>query len=175
MHPTTTSGTGNGTAAYSVDANTGAARSGGLTIAGQTFVVNQAAGVTTPSGLNIAGTWSESISGERNGTQRVTLSQSAGSVTGSVIGNSVDGLTTSSSITGTVSGSAVSLTEVDRFSATSQGLSVSCTITVRYALTGTTTLLTGNYTTAETCSFNVGVPIPSFTLSGSGTARFTKQ
>ncbi len=38
------SGTGNGTVGYSVDANSGSARSGGLTIAGQAFTVNQAAG-----------------------------------------------------------------------------------------------------------------------------------
>jgi len=38
------SGTGNGTVGYSVDANGGSARSGSLTIAGQTFTVNQAAG-----------------------------------------------------------------------------------------------------------------------------------
>ncbi|MFN0113011.1 MAG: reprolysin-like metallopeptidase [Blastocatellia bacterium] len=36
------SGTGNGTVNYSVAANTGAARSGTITIAGQTFTVNQA-------------------------------------------------------------------------------------------------------------------------------------
>ncbi|MFI5091454.1 MAG: neprosin family prolyl endopeptidase, partial [Terriglobales bacterium] len=38
------SGTGNGTVGYSVDANSGSARSGTLTIAGQTFTVNQAGG-----------------------------------------------------------------------------------------------------------------------------------
>jgi hypothetical protein len=38
------SGTGNGTTGFSVAANTGAARSGTLTIAGRTFTVNQAAG-----------------------------------------------------------------------------------------------------------------------------------
>jgi len=37
------SGSGNGSVAYSVAANTGAARTGTLTIAGQTFTVNQAA------------------------------------------------------------------------------------------------------------------------------------
>jgi hypothetical protein len=37
------SGTGNGSVGYTVAANTGAARSGTMTIAGQTFTVNQAA------------------------------------------------------------------------------------------------------------------------------------
>ena len=40
------SGTGNGTVTYSVAANTGVARTGTLTIAGQTFTVNQASGCT---------------------------------------------------------------------------------------------------------------------------------
>ena len=43
------SGSGNGSVGYSVAANTGAARSGTLTIAGQTFTVNQAAGATCSS------------------------------------------------------------------------------------------------------------------------------
>jgi hypothetical protein len=38
-----TSGTGNGPVGFSVASNTGSARSGTLTIAGQTFTVNQAA------------------------------------------------------------------------------------------------------------------------------------
>ena len=41
------SGSGNGTVGYSVAANTGAARTGTITIAGQTFTVNQAATATT--------------------------------------------------------------------------------------------------------------------------------
>ena len=40
------SGTGNGSVSYSAAANTGAARTGTMTIAGQTFTVNQAAPVT---------------------------------------------------------------------------------------------------------------------------------
>ncbi len=44
------SGTGNGTTSYSVAANTGAARTGTITIAGQTFTVNQAMQTTAPDG-----------------------------------------------------------------------------------------------------------------------------
>jgi hypothetical protein len=40
------SGSGNGTVSYSVSSNTGSARSGTLTIAGQTFTINQASGCT---------------------------------------------------------------------------------------------------------------------------------
>jgi hypothetical protein len=47
------SGTGNGTVNYAVGVNSGGARSGSLTVAGQTFIVNQAAGSNTPVGLNV--------------------------------------------------------------------------------------------------------------------------
>jgi hypothetical protein len=40
------SGTGNGTVTYSVTANTGSARNGTITIASQTFTINQASGCT---------------------------------------------------------------------------------------------------------------------------------
>ncbi|TMQ05280.1 MAG: hypothetical protein E6J90_49515 [Deltaproteobacteria bacterium] len=43
------SGTGNGSVTYTVAANTGAARSGTLTIAGQTFTISQAAATTCQS------------------------------------------------------------------------------------------------------------------------------
>jgi uncharacterized delta-60 repeat protein len=55
------SGNGNGTVGYAVSANTGAPRTGTLTIAGQTFTIEQAAGGTgcfytvTPSVLNVGG------------------------------------------------------------------------------------------------------------------------
>jgi uncharacterized protein (TIGR03437 family) len=49
------SGTGSGSVSYSVAANTGAARTGTITVAGQTFTVSQAAG-TTPCTYTIAPT-----------------------------------------------------------------------------------------------------------------------
>ncbi len=48
------SGSGNGSVSYTVEANSGAARSGTLTIAGQTYTVNQSAAGTTPSPLTIS-------------------------------------------------------------------------------------------------------------------------
>ena len=51
----TASGTGTGTLSYTVGANTGIARTGTITIAGQTFTVNQASGCTftvTPTSLS---------------------------------------------------------------------------------------------------------------------------
>ena len=69
------SGSGNGTIAYSVAANTGAARSGTLTVAGQTFTINQAATTTTcTSSLSAMGaneTWSGG-----SGSVRVTTGSS---------------------------------------------------------------------------------------------------
>jgi hypothetical protein len=56
------SGAGNGTVSYAVSANTGAARSGTLTVAGQTYTINQAAGVVScsytlsASSVNVAAT-----------------------------------------------------------------------------------------------------------------------
>lgn len=52
------SGSGNGTVNYTVDPNPGGARSGSLTIGGQTFTVNQASGCTysiSPTSQTVAG------------------------------------------------------------------------------------------------------------------------
>ena len=46
------SGSGDGTVGYSIAANTGAARMGSLTIDGQTFTVNQAAGTVSPASVS---------------------------------------------------------------------------------------------------------------------------
>jgi uncharacterized protein (TIGR03437 family) len=68
------SGSGNGTVNYSVAANTGTARTGTITIAGQTFTVNQAAGSGTPTAGTCAGTCSIGTSGQ-------TMSASGGTGT----------------------------------------------------------------------------------------------
>src|SRR5581483_6017589 len=47
------SGTGAGTVGYSLTANTGASRTATLSIAGQTFTINQAAASSVPAGLAI--------------------------------------------------------------------------------------------------------------------------
>ncbi|MBI4917566.1 MAG: VCBS repeat-containing protein [Acidobacteria bacterium] len=66
------SGSGNGSVSYSVSANTGPARSGTITIAGQTFTVNQAAGCS----YSIDPTSSSVASG--GGTGSVTVTAGAG-------------------------------------------------------------------------------------------------
>ncbi len=54
------SGSGNGTVSFTVTANTGAARSGTLTINGQTFTITQE---STPSGLSNAGSMAQIAAG----------------------------------------------------------------------------------------------------------------
>jgi hypothetical protein len=63
------SGTGSGTVNYSVAANTGAARSGTITIAGQTFTVNQAA---PPCSYSINPTSANVVAGGGTGSVSVT-------------------------------------------------------------------------------------------------------
>jgi len=67
------SGSGNGSVGYSVAANTGAARSGTLTVAGQTFTVNQAAVVTTCTN-SLNPTSASIVAGGGSGTLNVTAS-----------------------------------------------------------------------------------------------------
>jgi hypothetical protein len=94
------SGTGNGSVAFTVAANTGAARSGTITVAGQTFTVNQAApqpcsftiapteqmiataggqGTVTVTASGVACTWTAA-----SGVDWVTIGTSSGSGSGSV-------------------------------------------------------------------------------------------
>ena len=69
------SGTGNGTVAFSVSANTGASRTGTLTVAGQTFSITQAAG-STPCTYSISPV-SQSF-GSNGGTGSVNVTSSSG-------------------------------------------------------------------------------------------------
>jgi len=80
-----TPGIGNGTVSYQVTANSGAARSGTLTIAGQTFTVNQA-GVSGPS-LAIVKTHTGNFTqGQTNAQYSISVSNSGpGSTNGSVV------------------------------------------------------------------------------------------
>jgi hypothetical protein len=66
---------GNGSVSYSVAANTGGARSGTVTIAGQTFTVNQAAGA--PSCSYLVGPNNQQIDAS-GGVATVTVTATAG-------------------------------------------------------------------------------------------------
>jgi len=66
-------GTGNGSVSYNVASNTGAARSGSIAIAGQTFTLNQAAAVQTPTcSYSINPTSQSFVSAGGSGTVAVT-------------------------------------------------------------------------------------------------------
>jgi all-beta uncharacterized protein/BACON domain-containing protein len=80
-----TSGTGNGTVAFTVAGNTGGERSGTLTIAGRTFTVRQAAAPPPPCTFSIA-PGSQNV-GESGGPGAVTVTASAGTCAWSATSN----------------------------------------------------------------------------------------
>ena len=168
------SGRGNGTVTFSVAANTGAARTGSLSIAGRTVSVSQS-GQTTTS-LNIAGTWLETLSGSAssNGTQTVVLTQSSN---GTIGGGMNLPAPATDVFSGTVSGSTVSgLAEVWRYNDSQGGVAVNCAATIRYTIAqASNTLMTGTFSSVIACSVSGPVPIPLPTLTDSGNVRFTKQ
>ncbi len=69
------SGAGNGSVGYAVSANTGAARSGTLTIAGQTFTVNQASGIA-PCTYSLSPISTNVVATANSGSVNVTASAS---------------------------------------------------------------------------------------------------
>jgi hypothetical protein len=97
---TTSNGSGNGTVNYSVQQNTGAARSGTITVAGQTFTVNQSAacsyslsssGITTGPGA-LSGTF-QIITSEgcawsaQSSNDWITIASGIGNGSGTVVFN----------------------------------------------------------------------------------------
>ena len=90
-------GSGNGTVAYTVDASSGPARSGALTIGGQTFAVSQASGCNyqvNPTSFNV---------GPPGGTRSATVTVGAG-CTWTVTTN-VTWITVTNGVSGTGGGS----------------------------------------------------------------------
>jgi uncharacterized protein (TIGR03437 family) len=99
------SGTGNGTVSYQVQANnTGVTRSGTITAAGQTYTVNQSGTVTPPSGLAI--TPQSFPVGTVNASYSATLAATGGQppYTWSISGTLPAGLGLTNSATGLISG-----------------------------------------------------------------------
>src|SRR5205823_1821947 len=126
---TTSSGTGSGTAAYTIDNNTSsAARTGTLTIAGQTFTVNQAghvaptanAGANQTAKIGTALTFNGSGSIARDGATITTYKWAFGDLA-TASGATV---THAYASAGTY---VVTLTVTDSWGATGQG---SCTATI---------------------------------------------
>lgn len=97
------SGTGNGSVAFTVASNSGGARSGTLTIAGQTFTVNQAAAPPPPPcSYSISPTSQAVVVGGASGTVAVTTGSSC---TWTATSNNADWITITSGASGTGNGS----------------------------------------------------------------------
>src|SRR5262249_43828958 len=105
------SGTGNGVVGFTVAANGGAARNGTLTIAGQTYTVNQSAGTPGSLTLNTAPTLPTGNSGSSysvilsasGGTPPYTWSLTSGTLPAGLTLNTAQGI-----IAGTPTGTGVS-------------------------------------------------------------------
>ncbi len=94
------SGTGNGTVSYSVTANTGAARSGTLTVAGQTYTINQAT-APPPCTYNLSATSANVAATANSGSVNVTTSATTCAWTAA---SNVSWVTISSGASGTGNG-----------------------------------------------------------------------
>lgn len=166
------SGRGNGTVTFSVSANTGASRTGSLSIAGRTVTVSQAAGATT---LSVTGNWTVTDTGSP-GSGTMTLSQTGSNVTGTAVMPAMGGGTiTTNRVTGSVSGSTVSLTHAFAVRVSEGGATVTCSGTTNYSLQATSTQMTGPSSGTASCVHNVPGAPQAPSTSVSGTATFTKQ
>jgi hypothetical protein len=157
-------GTGNGTVTFSVTANTVAARTGSLSIAGQTVTVTQATGV------NLTGTWTETITGsaQSNGAGTASLTQTGNTISGQTLGMPGE---VSDHIAGTMSGSTVTITETLVISA----VNASCTEAIQESLTvNSNTNMSGTFTLSGSCTFSGPVPIPPANFTDSGRITFTR-
>jgi len=108
------SGSGNGTVTYNVVANTGSARTGTMTIAGQTFTVNQSTGTyTITASAGAGGTISPSgaVTVNSGASQTFTITPTAGySVAGVLVDGSSVGAVTSYTFTNVTANHTISAT-----------------------------------------------------------------
>lgn len=178
-------GTGNGTVGFSVAANTGAARSGTLTIANQTFTVNQSAFVA-PCSYAISPTSQNVVAGASTTTVTVTTTAACAWTTssgapwitvtsgGAGTGNGSVGLSIAANTGGARSGT---VTIADQAFTVNQAAFVApCT----YAISPTsqnvvagasTTTVTVTTTAACAWTTNSGAPWISVTSGASGTGN----
>jgi hypothetical protein len=120
-----------------------------------------------PGAVNISGIWNVTI--KANCCDRVSLTQNGSTITGTTLGIASGGgvTVTANSVTGTISGSNVSLTQVLGLRASADGVTITTTVTSRYTLQATSTRMTGSFTSSSVVSGPV--PIPSANDSGSST------
>lgn len=169
------SGRGNGRVIFSVSANTGAARTGSLSVAGRTVTVTQGAGSTASGALNVTGNWTVTDTSSP-GSGTMTLSQTGSTVSGTAVMPSMAGGTiTTNRVNGSVSGTTVTLTHAFGFRVSEGGATVTCNGTTNYSLQATSTRMTGSSSGTANCVHNVpGVPQAPSTRHG-GSATFTRQ
>ncbi|MCU1290661.1 MAG: hypothetical protein JWN60_2890 [Acidobacteria bacterium] len=149
---TSGAGTGNGSVVFSVQANTGAARSGTITAAGLTYTVNQAAAPScsyslSPTGVNI---------GQAGGTGTVSVTGGASCAWTAV--SNVSWITITSGNSGTGNGT------VNFSVAPNNGASASGTITIAGQ--------TFTVNQAAACSYNLSSNVANASTGG-GTGSFT--
>ena len=167
------SGTGNGTVSYQVTANSGASRSGMLTIAGQTFTVMQS-GISGPV-LTIAKTHTGNFTqGQTNAQYNITVTNSgAGSTNGSAVSvtDTVPGGLTIISMSGT--GWSCNASTCTRSDVLSSGASYpAITATVNVATSASSPQVNqatvsggGSASASATDSTTIGVNQPKLNLS----------
>lgn len=149
---------GSGSVTFGVAANSGASRTGLLSIAGQTVTVNQQGQNTAPTptpALALTGTWTTVKTNWFPSGDTVTLVQTGSNITGTAVGATYGATVISDLITGTIAENTVRLTEVARSmsSSTISGVVVTntCTDTFVETLAATNTTMSGTYTCTGFC------------------------
>lgn len=165
---------GSGVVSFSVSANTGAERTGSVSVAGRTVTVSQAEGTPPPTGLNVSGNWTVTTPNGESGT--MTLTQTGSSIAGAMVIPQVPNATVlTNRVTGSVSGSTVTLSAAFSFRSTEGSVVVTCDVTTNYVLQATNTRMTGTSSGTGTCTHNVPGAPQAPTTSVNTTATFTKQ
>jgi Putative binding domain, N-terminal/Viral BACON domain len=149
------SGSGNGTVAFSVAANAGAARSSTITVGGQTFAISQAAAPPPPCTYSIAPP-SQSID-STGGTGTVAVTASSATCAWTAASNNPDWLTVTSGASGTGNGS------VAFNAAANSGAARSGTITI-----ASQTFTVSQAAAPPTCTFAISPMSQTLPLAGGG-------
>ena len=151
-------GTGNGSVTYTVASNTGAARGGNIAIGGQTFTLNQAAAVQTPTCTYSVNPTSQSFpSGGGSGTVDVTTTNGCA---WTAVSNNAAWITVTGGAAGSGNGT----------------VSFRAAANTGAARSGTITIAGQTFTVSETlaCTYNINPTSKTFALNGgTGTVQVT--
>jgi len=187
------SGSGNGTVAYSVSANSGSSRTGSVTVAGRTFTITQASGAAactygvTPTSVNFdsaAHTGSFNVTSATgcawtaaSNTSWITITSGRSGAGAGTVNYSLSANTSSSQRTGTITAAGMTFTVRQAAAATPPPASCTYTIANTSALfnsdahTGTV----GVNTSSSSCTWTAvsNVDWITITAGGSGTGAGT--